>query len=406
MNSRFLQALVSIALPILCMEAGEWQGVTTLSTDNSSNPHIALNDNGLGVAVWTRETDNDYLVSTSYYDGIYWSEPVDIATDGQNVNTHISIASSGAQVASWETIHPSGRTIVAVTAETAGIWSAPQIISTGANNGFSSLSTNPNGQTVAGWINFENSTIQIKTHTFTSGWSTAVTLSPEEGNLQSLQLNIDSLGNCIAVWVDVNSGMVYAAHTLSGFNSNWSTPQVISQEGLNSNPSLTYNLTGEALAVWVDNYTYFIYSNHFVNGEWDETPTLIIEDYCYSPVCSGGSNSFFVAWQNFGAGINQIAEGDGSSWNTFYNLSSNTMTEAPFLASASSVAETVFIDLSTSDICNVSFDGQATSPVSVISAGHLNVSPEIASSATLNAACWLCIEGSGQSIQVNVQTVN
>ena len=178
---------------------GIWTFPTQLSLlgEDCSNPQIATDSNGNGIAVW--QNNSTGFIQAATYDGTSWQTPQDISPAG-------------------------------------GTYDSPQI------------AMDLSGDAAAIWQN--TSTGRIQASTYNGSWQPSQDISPP-GEFSSLhQIAMDSNGTAIAVWQNNSLGLIQSNKKLA--NGSWQAiPTDLSELGKNAfNPQIAMDESGNATVLW------------------------------------------------------------------------------------------------------------------------------------------------------------
>lgn len=323
-----------------------WTGAVPISavtgTLRSINaPEIAADPAGNAVAVWTeRDTTLRAHVFTARFDAVTnaWTPPLRLS-DGSStavLEQRVALDAAGNGLAIWsQTAAGADWTVYSArfTAST-GMWSAPQVRSTGSASGVR-LSMNAAGDAVAIWSVYgtfaPGPTPGVYVTRFVAAsatWTAAERLGPAvQTGVPSLDAQIDAVGNIVAVWIyqSVESRR-YSAST-----GQWSATQLLSaplaqlQIGqLLPLPKLAVNTAGDVVASWT-------------NGDIVEAARYQVTSATWTPaarVSTGGDDSqrgiidsagnIVLAWHHSTAATRTIQaarfEAATSSWTSVVDL--------------------------------------------------------------------------------------
>ncbi len=164
----------------------------------------------------------------------------------------------------------------------------PTTISTpGVDASDSSVAVDPNGNSVAVWL--ENGIVMSSSQPEDGSWSTSLDTLSNAGSSDP-QVVFDALNTVTAIWLE--NGVVKTSFKL--FDGSWSaTPVALSGSGASS-PSIAIDYQGNAVAVWVENG--LIKSSTQLNGgSWSVTPDTLSSAGADSPQVAVGLDGTVVA---------------------------------------------------------------------------------------------------------------
>jgi len=282
---------------------GEWSAPEDLFTEDSATPQLAMNAAGDAVAVWTGfDGVNDVTWAAERPAGGDWSAPeaLPVADEVDGFSPQVSIDAAGTAIAVWQRFDLSYDVIEAAVRPVGGDWSAPDELSSSAENARSPrIAMNAAGSAVAAWsaigggihsasrpaggdwsapeevsaagvepslaIDSNGSAfalwpgpgsteqiLRVATRPPGGSWSAPEELSPEAEQFQSYDLDVSAAAGVVATWtrgVSSTSHEVQAAVRPPG--GSWSAPEDVSAEGEDAGlPDLGFDATGDAIAIW------------------------------------------------------------------------------------------------------------------------------------------------------------
>lgn len=259
---------------------------------------VALNNNGLAVAVWT-QTNEDTLISATFASflpqGGSWSTPVQISDNEAGGRPeggpHVAINNNGDVVVVWKQYY-SGLAygVVAATYDaSSNTWSGPVQLNPSAKIEYlPEVAIDPNGNAVAIWVRYDNlvdplSDVVASYFTKGSGWGASTVLYRSLLGSNEAFVVLDRFGNATAVFdATDNNYQVYSSNR--PFNGTWTMPTQISTGGgnvlysQNMQKSLAVNDTGDVIAIWYGGETepeYQLISAARLYGQNWQTPESI-----------------------------------------------------------------------------------------------------------------------------------
>jgi hypothetical protein len=387
-------------LPIFFLS---WTTPTILSdTETCSSPTVAENDNGNAVVVWMSGSYPDIDIKASIYDGSTWSAPSIISSSQTNVSPTCGIDNLGNIVVAWELIDGSNRYILSTQKPAASNWESPVTHSSSNFNTNISLKSNSDGEIIAAWVDQENNYILIKTLVFGSSWGSTSIVSSSGGYRGSVQVGIDSTGNCVVIWEDYDAADLYFSKTTSGFDTSWSTPAAITTSGTNTEPSFKLDSSGNGIIAWTDIDTYDIMACLYESGAWGSNASLSTSDGAYPSAATSGTD-YFVSWNDLTSGDVIANITISGIWDTAFFLTSTSFIDNPQSSFNTGRFYATWADLYTGEANVVEYPiGGPLSSIGTMSSGELNLFPQISSSLSITIAAWEVINGTDHVIQVNV----
>lgn len=227
-GSGTLQAAVSnVQVSCIASVAG-WQPKVDLSGVGASSPHVAMDDQGNGLAVW-----------------------------GQ-------LDAGGAVNSLWYSRY---------TAAT-GQWSAPALVENlPGNSGYAAGEAHlamhrATGRAVLTWLQTHGGTISMWARDFdpAAGWGTAANLEAVDGMAGRLSAGIDASGNAMVAWSQMTPRWsIWANRFVRG--TGWGAPQLLETNdtvgGVDGDPALAMSDNGQVLVAWKATL-----HNDATNGLW------------------------------------------------------------------------------------------------------------------------------------------
>ncbi len=233
------------------------------TTDNvintSSDPQIAVADNGDAMAIWSQDVGGTSYdaIYTSYYSANddSWSTPEII---GKNLTTgitpKISADNSGNFIAVWE------QSATDVSDGTRSIWSnlytddawgtAEEIESEPNTAKYPQVAFDANGNAISTWAH--NNSIYANIYTADTGWGTGEAIESDSEYAYNPMLAVDPEGNAIIVWKQ-NSESVQSTWANRYQTSNgWGTAELLETDDTNPATNLVVAIgdTGTGIAAW------------------------------------------------------------------------------------------------------------------------------------------------------------
>jgi len=290
---------------------GAWAGANTdqieADDNDASAPQIALDSSGNAIAVWVQ-----YNNVTAYFD-IYanrydagtglWgtAEPLELNNDANAFNPQVAMDANGNAFAIWRQFSNVGyvyNIYVNRYVASTGLWGGAELIESDntGHAGFPQITFDATGNAIAVWEQFVGGIKNIYTNRYLVGtdtWestATPILLDTEAGEAQVPQVAIDTTGNAMVVWQQVDSSgfvSIYANRYDVGTNL-WAGATLIenlnsSNTGALSAPQVGFDGSGNAIAVWSQWSTasnrYDIYANRYVasTDSWPSTTATLLE---------------------------------------------------------------------------------------------------------------------------------
>lgn len=234
--------------------AGEWEPAVELSEagNNAWEPKAAIDPAGNVVVAWYRwNDDGDTIVQVAEKKpGQDWSEPKDLSAGGAKARSPEIVVSAGRAVVAWER----AEVVEASARKSGGAWQPPVEVS-GPGSRAPAVGIDQEGNALAIWssgpeLSLRNA--EVASLPLGGSWTTPIILSerlPAEGGQP--QVAVDPVGRAMAVWTawDGTAPIIESASgTVAG---GWSSPITISpQDAWARHAQVAMDGAGNAAAVW------------------------------------------------------------------------------------------------------------------------------------------------------------
>ena len=202
---------------------GIWDNPTDLSdnvlsvtTSSSSNPQVAMDNNGNIVVTWFQENGTDYNIYKAEYRNGQWTKPIDlndkVNPDGASAfYSQVAMNDNGDAIIVWQQSNGANTEIYKAEYHD-GQWTLPSIsdyISPAGQDALTpQVSMDNNNQIIVVWQQSDGSNDQIYKAEYRNGeWvlpSIDINISPDGQNAASSQVAMSNNGNAIIVWVQSN----------------------------------------------------------------------------------------------------------------------------------------------------------------------------------------------------------
>jgi hypothetical protein len=346
-----------------------WGSPVLLEQDlgNADVPHVAINENGIGFAVWqqlvVRQFGTQFNVyANRYVPGAGWDDvATEIAADSSDgmywaLGPQVAVDSAGNAVAAWEEQgpgpgDPGPDTVTSIWAKiyTAGAgWAAiPEELETddtGNASGVRIASSTDAGvisQAVVVWDQTTvdlvlGSSLNVWSNRFTQGvgWQTAAQVDTTTNGARRPELAMNAEGDALAVWEQDILGdiAIWASQFVPGATgSGWEMPILIS--GVNNvnqeNPQVAISPGGNGLALYSTGQT-TLSSVRFLqdSGGW-AFPKSVSGNAPNAKIAIDGKTNGLAVWERdtgarnsiianrwFGGGFGNTVGGIAFSWGT------------------------------------------------------------------------------------------
>jgi hypothetical protein len=351
--------------------------ITNLSSSTYpiSSPEIAIDGLGNAIAVWVQDTPGTIKISYYTKNNNSWSLAVDLSPSGTYARPIIAMNRTGNAIVIWQINY--NLIQARYYNKTTGIWSLVQNISSidGTLN-FNQVEIDSIGNAIAVWRQYNK--IQSTRYTINSGWSPVENLSLSGGDYPRLAMN--SIGNAIVVWV---RGNIIESRR---YTNTWSGTEILST-GVSLFPKIAMDSIGNAIAFWTEstNITdqYIFKSSYYekYSNSWSERAVNISFN-----ILSTSKNQYQIEMDSVGNAI--------AIWPTKVDVIGDYRIQASYYSNNSWSASK-----------NISAIGS----VSFFEGGGyvINAEPQIQMDNLGNAiAVWIFNSGGDNSIQVSYYTKN
>jgi hypothetical protein len=308
--------------------AGAGWGVATLiETDNVSDatePAIAVNASGNGLAVWAQHDGaHRNIVANRYTVGTGWGTAVLIETDnaGNANQPQVVMDANGNGLAVWTQDDGTYQTVMANRYTAGSGWGTAATIETGiVGDAFEPrIAMGANGNALAVWVQSDGTRLNVWANRYTvgSGWGTAGLIETDNvGDASSPRIALDANGNGQAVWCQFDGTRFNLVANRYTAGSGWGTASIIAGVGSGGTTAqIAFDTSGNALAVWLqpDGARYSIWSSRYLAGTGWGTAALIETDNV------GDAGSPQVAFDLSGNALAVWGESDGTRINIWTN---------------------------------------------------------------------------------------
>ncbi|MBE0517654.1 MAG: hypothetical protein IH630_00305 [Thermoplasmata archaeon] len=269
---------------------GHAERLDSTDTEQTSNPHVGVDESGNAVAVWQQWDSVNFkhdVWSNRYIVGEGWGTAELIEDHSEEAGlSHVVVDASGNATAVWEQVD-SGHSHIWSNRYVVGEgWGMAEEIEAYVEDAFSiDLAANDNGEVVAVWSQWEGAQYNISSNRYVvgDGWGTAEIISAEDsGYAEQANVVIDSSGNATAVWYQWGDGVYDVWSNRYVVGEGWGTAVLLEDydSGDSTGPRVGNDGYGNALVVWMQmaGSTYHVWSNRYVVDEGWGVPELVETD--------------------------------------------------------------------------------------------------------------------------------
>ena len=296
------------------------------------DPKIAVDPQGNALVVWYQDGDptgagrND-IWSNYYTAGAGWGLAQLVETDnaGPALNPQVAMDANGVGMAVWLQSDGTASQIRS-NRFTAGAWGTVtllEVVAPGASRD-PQIAIDANGNALAVWSRYDGVSENIWANRYTAGvgWGAASLIETDNaGPATAPKVAFDAAGNALAVWQQ-SDGLrrnIWSNRYTAGVG--WGTAELIEwNNAADANlPQIAVDGSGTAVAVWEQNGSFGsptrIWSNRYTPGSgWGGFPSLIQTDISGGSTANGATPQ--IALDASGNAIAVWVQPDGASDNT------------------------------------------------------------------------------------------
>lgn len=291
-------------------------------------PSLSVNLSGDAIAVWTEgllAVDGRLTIwANRFTAGEGWGSPVrlDRDTEDSASDPDVAVDSNGDGVAVWHQSDGTLENIWASRSVSDGTWSAPELIETNDDGhaGDPRIAVDSKGNAIAVWHQFNGTQTDIWANRFTleDGWGTAERIEiNDRGPARNPRIAMDPDGNAVVVWHQSDGELNEIWSSRFAVSGEWSPVARIGGDdaGNADSPDVGLDAEGRATAVWkqFDGISTGVWSNHFTPaGGWSDPVRIEAND-------DGDALAPRVAVSKTGDAVVVWAQSDGSRLDVWSN---------------------------------------------------------------------------------------
>jgi len=280
-----------------------WSSITVLDTlpASSTSPDIKLSASGIAIAVWVHNTGLGRVIQAASYDPttFSWTSNINLSlpTATADFEPHVAINDNGDGMAVWNAYQNNDTTLIQAARFNGATktWQGFPTNLTFGNESFDSrVGIDNNGNAITIWTHSPFGTggsTYIESSTYdpvTDIWSNPVIISGNPDHATLPDLSVTSNGNAMAIWIDDigTNQHVLRANKYSGSTKNWKTIEY-DIDLINSNLTpvkVAMSNIGTAIIVDSDQVTgvswkYNIEAYHYdpTTDLWDVAPKILAQ---------------------------------------------------------------------------------------------------------------------------------
>ncbi len=245
-----------------------------------SQPYLAVNPiTADAVAIWQSWNGLSYQIQAIFLPFSSDPGPV-VSLSGQLANANnpqIAINTSDNAIASWHVADGQNLRIQAVFLPSGSIWGDLDtflLSDSGIKSVNSQVAINNDGDGLIVWQSQTSSGYKVQTVSYSTltGWGEPLDITDDVRAIQNPQVALNGEGKAVSVWNLTNEmGNKEAYASVRTAMGNWSSPQLISGQNINStNLQVGMDAEGNAIASWLTSNS--IQAAHYsdASGTWSE----------------------------------------------------------------------------------------------------------------------------------------
>jgi len=302
-----------------------WGTAELIETDDSGNAwdvRVSEDASGNAFAVWSQNDGVRFnIMSNRYVVGSGWGVADLVETDdsGNATDPELSVEASGNAIVVWSQYDGATFNIRSSRFPVGTGWGTAEFVETDdsedAKNPMVSLDSS--GTATAVWFQYNGtrSDIWSNRNVLGTGWGVAHLIETDDsGNASYPQVSADSSGNVIAVWQQQDGNLYNIWSNRYALGTGWGDAELIETEDLGSAyyPQVSVDSSGDGIAVWsqVNGDRKDVWSNRYTIGDGWGTATLIETndsgDAIGPKVCMYGSGKAIVVWSQWDGACEDI----------------------------------------------------------------------------------------------------
>ncbi|HEY3421443.1 MAG TPA: hypothetical protein VGK23_12905 [Methanomassiliicoccales archaeon] len=286
-----------------CLSAGVWgtAKMIDIGTGDASSPQVVMDNNGNAIAVWQQVdcSGHQSIYSNRLSAGV-WGTAHTIETEaGEAKSPQIAMSSNGNAMVVWVQNDSDSHPSAYAAGFSGGVWMTPKLLECGTGDVWSpQVAMDSCGNAMVVWSQLDSlSHMSVYARHFSSGaWGEVTLLANAAGDVQSPKVAMDGNGNAMVVWSqtwwsidDWQLNGIYADRFSSGA---WGTPKQISESDNDfsyNSPEIVMNSKGDAAVIWEKGFwmsTVILSGTTFASGIWSPVVDL-----------TGASEVMLFDWQ-------------------------------------------------------------------------------------------------------------
>jgi hypothetical protein len=264
-----------------------------------------------------------------------WKTPLLLAAGSFGGVPQISCNDSGDAIAVWWQSCSNNKRIFADHFAVGKGWESAQVIDSNSVLGNAinpQVSVDSSGNAIAIWNQIDGTKARIYTNHYMSRtcWDVDQIIDSNTGDAWFSHIAVDGSGGAIAIWVQFDGmrNRIWVTHYSPG--SGWDSARIIDSNTEFGNadlPQVSVNVFGDAIAVWVqsDGTKNRIWANHYSSGKnWEAAQPIDYNsgDACYPQIAIDGFGDAIAVWVQSDGTKNRI-------WTNYYSNGKNWVNAQP-----------------------------------------------------------------------------
>ena len=264
------------------------------------------------------------------------AERIELNDEGEAENPQVAIGPNGHAVAVWVQYDGTSFDIWSNHSAPEGVWQTAERIETRNEAGAKDpqVAVDANGNAVAVWVQVDQGSQDIWSNRSTpdGGWGTAGRIEfGNDGRADDPQVDMDPAGNAVAVWTQLNQASFDIWSNRTTPSGPWGTagPIEVQSNGGARDPQVAIDSAGDAVAVWtqIDQGLFDIWSNRSTRAVgWGIEERIELNDEATgAPQVAVSATGIAVAvWQHASKQIWSNRYSPGSGWGIAQRIEGNS----------------------------------------------------------------------------------
>jgi hypothetical protein len=263
-----------------------WGATTPVETDDADGhavgylPQVAVDPAGNAIVVWDQaDASGSTVWARRFVPGTGWMTASSLGT---GLNPWVAVDAAGDALVVWMTPDVAGFSLKARRFDIVALgWAAATLIET-EDAGLAArvrLGFDAAGNATAVWYQYDGTRATVGANRFTAGagWGTAMRLESEDGFAIDPEIAVDPAGNAIVVWIQEDAtGVNLRARRFEPASGWGSTTVVDTGAGAAGSPAVAIDTAGNAIAIWQQvDVTRTLFASRLARGATWSAPVAI-----------------------------------------------------------------------------------------------------------------------------------